>query len=273
MKNSKYIILLAALYLSISACKKEDDPSPNVSEIDPNRSGSITLKFDNRMGSVNLVLDSGEYTNANNQKFTVSKFNYFISNVILLNEDGTEYTVPQDSSYFLIKEDDMSTQDVVINNIPEGNYTGVKLTIGVDSLRNTKPLTERTGDLDPAGAAAGMYWTWNSGYIFLKMEGSFLDTGSYIYHIGGFGGYSSNTINNIKNVNLSFGSTAAEIREAHGAEGPEIHMFVDGMKVVNGSTNLNFVTNPVVMFSNYSLNISANYQSMIKVDHIHNHEH
>ena len=63
-------------------------------------------------------------------------------------------------------------------------------------------VSQRTGVLDPSGAGADMYWTWNSGYIFFKMEGtSPAATGmgnSFMYHIGGFGGYSAPTINNIK---------------------------------------------------------------------------
>lgn len=73
--------------------------------------------------------------------------------------------------------------------------------LGVDSLRSTKDLSERTGVLDPTAAGGDMYWSWNSGYNSLKMEGTSRSLpmgGDFMYHIGGFGGYSSATINNIK---------------------------------------------------------------------------
>lgn len=269
--TTKYILALACASILI-ACKEEDHShSPN--DIDPSRSGKLMIEFDNRMGNINLVLDSPFYSNSLGQNYTVSKFDYYVSNIILVNEDGTEYIYPQDSSYFLIKESNASTREITLSNIPEGNYSGVKFTVGVDSLRNTKPISERQGALDVTGAAMGMYWTWNSGYIFLKMEGSFLDTGLYLYHIGGYGGYSSATINNIKTVSLNFPDEKAEVRAAHGDEGPMVHMFVDATKVISGTTNINFSTNSVVMFSPFSTNIANNYASMFSVDHIHNHEH
>lgn len=274
----KYILSLFIVSALFSACKKEDEVAPT-NDIDPNRKGTIVLEFDNKVGSLGLVLDSPFYTNSFGQNYSISKFDYFISNIVFVNADGTTYVVPQDSSYFLIKESVASSREVTLT-IPEGNYTGVRFIVGVDSLRNTKPSGERQGALDVGGQAAGMYWTWNSGYIFLKMEGSFNDPNDtvaanqeYTYHIGGFGGYSSPTINNIKNVSLLFGSTQAQVREEHGAEGPNVHMFVDAAKVISGSTNVNFSENPMVMFSPYSVNIANNYAGMFSVDHVHNHEH
>jgi hypothetical protein len=271
MLNHLKIMMLAGIVL-VASCKKEDDHSHD-ENIDPNKRGNMILEFDNRVGNLNLVLDSPFYSNSLGQNFTISKFDYYISNIVLINENGTEFIYPQDSSYFLVKENEADRQEISLSGIPEGNYSGVKFIIGVDSLRNTKPISERTGDLDVTGAAAGMYWTWNSGYIFMKMEGSFLDTGSYLFHIGGYGGFSAPTINNIKTVNLSFGTERAEVREAHGDEGPAAHIYVDAKVVVDGTNKVDFVQTPVVMFSPYSTSIANNYMSMFTVDHIHNHEH
>ena len=66
--------------------------------------GKIVIEFDNRIGEEDLQLNT-EYINASGEKFAVSRLNYFISNIRLIKEDGTEFAVPQDSSYFLIKED------------------------------------------------------------------------------------------------------------------------------------------------------------------------
>jgi len=56
---------------------------------------------------------------------------------------------------------------------------------GVDSLQNVSPNFEAA--LDPI---FGMYWTWQSGFINLKLEGFILQKGSpakhFQYHIGGF---------------------------------------------------------------------------------------
>ena len=148
MKKILYLSIVTILFLS--ACKKEDNTP--ASEYDVNKMGYISIKFDNQVGNLNLVLDSPFYTNSLNQSYTISRFNYFVSNLVFVNEDGTTHAIPQDSSYFLIKENDQDSQELLLR-IPEGNYKSVRFMIGVDSLRSTKPVNERTGDLDPAGAA------------------------------------------------------------------------------------------------------------------------
>lgn len=266
--------------LLISACKEEEPVTP-ASTIDPSRKGNLMLEFDGRVNGLKLILNSQTYLNALNQEFTISRFDYYISNIVLVNENGNNYTVPKDSSFFLIKTSDPSSTLITLRNIPEGNYTAVNFTIGIDSLTNTLPVEQRTGVLDPTGAGAGMYWSWNSGYIHVKMEGNSpsapLDTVSgnnpLTFHIGGFGGYSSATINNVKTVSLGFKSDKAEVRAAHGAEGPQVHLTADAGKMFTGTTDIDFSTNAFVMFSPFSVTIANNYANMFKVEHVHNHQH
>lgn len=265
----KILFLSIAVVLTISACKKEDVVP--TSSYDVNKIGYIAIKFDNQVGDLNLVLDSPFYTNPLNQSYTISKFNYFVSNIVFVNEDGTSYAIPQDSSYFLIKETEQDSKELLLR-VPEGNYKSVSFTIGVDSLRSTKPLNERTGNLDPSGIAAGMYWTWNSGYIFMKLEGTFNDPNDtvadnqfYQFHIGGFGP----TINNIKSTEISFNTSRATVRQSRGTDCPEVHIYTDASKVISGNTNVDFTQNSFVMFAPYSTTIANNYKDMFKLAHVH----
>src|SRR5262245_31515410 len=159
------IFLITTIFFFISCTKENSTP-----DFSPSDKGSITVEFDNVAGDQDLALNTGVYTNAVGETYSVTKFNYYISNIVLKNEDGSEYTVPKDDSYFLIKEDDETTHEVELEDIPAGNYTGIKFTVGVDSLTSVAPVDERTGMLDPAGAGAAMYWDINSGYVFLEME-------------------------------------------------------------------------------------------------------
>ena len=69
----------------------------------------------------------------------------------------------------------------------EKSFNGIGFRIGVDSL--TQLSGARTGALDPLN---GMYWTWNSGYVGVKMEGQSAASaapGHQIeYHLGGYRG-------------------------------------------------------------------------------------
>ena len=146
----KQLGLLMATCIFISC--NGDEPTP--------RGGAIRIEFDNIVGDKNLVLNGFTYYNESGEDFTVTKFNYFISNIKFYRPDGTVYTVPQDSSYFLIREDNRASQFVTIPNVPLGEYDHIEFMVGVDSLRSTMGLEKRTGVLDPGGSMMedGMYW-------------------------------------------------------------------------------------------------------------------
>jgi hypothetical protein len=272
----KFAVLALSAALLFPSCKDHDD------EINPDDSGKIGIHFDNRAGANDLVLNNAQaYTTALGQEVKISQFDYYISNVKFTNADGSTYTVPQAESYFLIKESAPSSQELEIT-IPEGDYTGVTFTVGVDSARSAMDISMRTGVLDPAAGGQGMYWSWNSGYIFLKMEGTSpsapLDTTSnqrpFMFHIGGFGGYSSPTINNLKTVSISFGQSVEVRDENHGDHdhahaAPNVHLYVDALAAFNGTTNVDLSSNAITMFNAFSTTISANYANMFALDHIH----
>jgi hypothetical protein len=253
----------------LTSCKKD-----SLNGVNPGDTGSIELEFDNVVGSADLELNTGNYTNGSGEAFTISTLDYFISNIKLKTSDGKEYVVPKDESYFLVKEEDEDTHVIELENVPAGDYTSFTFTVGIDSLKSISPVSERTGVLDTAGDAAGMYWTWNSGYIFLKMEGtspvSTTVDQKIFYHVGGFGGFDSPTINNIKTVTITapFESSAKVRKDKEKA--PEVHIFADAGKILDGSTHISIAANSTVHFSEVSVDIANNYASMFNVDHIHN---
>ncbi|MCS7004497.1 MAG: hypothetical protein NZM38_04145 [Cytophagales bacterium] len=267
------ITVLASIFLG---CNKEgnkhSEPAPDI-----NKRGSIILKFDNVVGDKDLVLGAATYKNASNEDFTVDVFQYYISNIKLKTNDGREYIVPQDESYFLVREHVAASQRITISNVPEGDYVEVTFTIGVDSLRSTMPIERRTGVLDIADSATGkpMYWTWNSGYIFVKIEGTSPQSSytrpsdgqrRFFYHVGGFGGYSSVTVNNIRTTTLR----SPEPARVRSNKTPSVHILVDVLKIFSGSYTVSFATNPYSHFSVWSSNLANNYVNMFKIDHVHN---
>lgn len=266
----KTLLVTTALSL-LWSCKKENTtPVINEATLAP-----LSVEFDNIVGAQNLVLNTVNYTNAAGESYNIQVLQYIVSNIKLKKADGTLYTVNPDSSYFLIKEADQATRFAKVK-VPEGDYTALTFTLGVDSLRSTMDISKRTGALDPSGGMDdGMYWGWNSGYIFLKMEGISAQapvdpTGNrkYRYHIGGFGGYSAPTINNIKTITIDL--TARGIAQVRSNKQANIHLFADISKVLGGTTTVSIAANPQVMFSDYSVHIANNYAAMFTHDHTEN---
>ncbi|RZM27649.1 MAG: hypothetical protein EOO88_12080 [Pedobacter sp.] len=282
-KINTHIMLTAIFMLSIVivSCSKNEDPTP---AFDETNLAPLSVEFDNIVGDRTLSFNnsSSPYKNAAGEPFTISKLQYFISNIKVSTANGTAYTVKQDSSYFLIKGDDKATRFAKVK-VPEGDYTKLTFTLGVDSLRSTMPIDKRTGVLDPAAGGGhddgGMYWGWNSGYIFFKFEGNSNvvsddangdPTGKkqIKYHIGFFGGYSAPTLNNIKVITVDL--TNAGIAKVRKDRQSNIHLFVDVMKVFNGKNSFKIAEHPNVMFDAFTSKIATNFLEMFKHDHTEN---
>ena len=122
------------------------------------------------------------YENHFGERFTVRRFEYYISHIKLTYSNGEQYAVKEKPH--LISEADTLSKTVSFT-APAGTITTVSFLLGIDSLTNVSGV--QTGDLDPA---KGMFWIWNTGYIMAKLEGSSPQSKAparqYSYDVGGF---------------------------------------------------------------------------------------
>lgn len=168
-------------------------------------SAPVNISFEHFVGDEILKLDSANYKNALGQTFTVSKFKYYVSNFHFKNSAGKNISM---EGSFLINEDEEDSKKILLTNIPAGNYTSMDFIIGVDSLHNCSGA--QSGALDPVNA---MYWAWNTGYIFLKLEGraaTSLSPGHFFeYHIGGY----KQPTNCIRKISFDLGKSESITKE------------------------------------------------------------
>ncbi|WP_266367142.1 MbnP family protein [Tellurirhabdus rosea] len=245
--------------LGLLACRDSDPVA---------ETGQVTVQIDNVVGNQDLKLGSTAYTNGVGETFTISKLDYYLTNFRLRRTDGSEAILPQDSSYFLIRESDAASQTLTLRGLPPGDYSEISFLVGVDSLRNTMDIGRRTGVLDPAGGhSAGMYWDWNSGYIHLKLEGTSPSaptdaTGgqNFRYHIGLFGGYQTRTLNNLRTVRVLLGSPVTVATSAR----PTVVIAADVLQLFNGPTPVSIRQYPEVMVGPFSSTIADNYARIFR---------
>lgn len=164
----KIFFLLITISIISFACKKKS------------KDGNVSIVFKNTVDGQPIEKDKLIYTNIAGNKYSVSLLKYFVTNVVLVQEDGTEYKL---NNYDLIDEFDKEMfSKIEAGNIPGAHYTKLKFYVGVDKLRNHEGAQD--GDLDPL---YNMIWSWNTGYIFLKHEGQIItpigDTAVMQYHI------------------------------------------------------------------------------------------
>ena len=164
----------------------------------------LTLQFKNMVGDE--VLELGKpYKNPFGEDMVINKFKYYVSNIFLLDNQGKSTKISSD--YFLIDEADSTSKSIQLPiNIPQ--IKAIYFLLGVDSIRNVSGV--QTGALDPMNS---MFWTWNSGYVFAKLEGvskaAKVAGNLFSWHVGGFR-YNENALrvvrinigNNVKTKNL-----------------------------------------------------------------------
>jgi hypothetical protein len=252
MKHFQILILaFLALTLTLSSCKKDD----TTEEL---KAGTVVLDFDHVFGPDQLEFSlNKEFTHPLlGEKMNFNIFQYYVSNVRLKKADGSWHTVPE--SYYLLDLSKTDGNKIEIDNVPGGEYTDIELLYGVDSTRNVSGA--QTGALDPAN---GMFWSWNSGYIMVKAEGTSPNsaTGTFTFHLGGFKGEFR--------VPKSFTYSLNNKLVVDGDREAEIHMISNVARLWHSADKLS-VKSSHTMPGQIAKTMSGTFYDAIKFDHIHN---
>jgi hypothetical protein len=221
----------------------------------PVERAKLNIRIEHFVGGRQLSLDSVEYKNALGQVFTVSRFRYYLSNVTLKNADGATF---QSQDYFLVDESVQDSKLITLTGVPVGTYSSISFTIGVDSLHNCSGA--QSGALDPIN---GMFWTWNTGYIFLKLEGHANASVSpghiFEYHIGGY--MAPN--NCIRQVTLNFRKKGLHIAND---KTDELPLKCDILKILKKPVAIDFSKLSSVTDFHNATTIADNYQDMFTIN-------
>ncbi|MFM2207816.1 MAG: hypothetical protein RL213_1791 [Bacteroidota bacterium] len=157
----RLIVLSALAAILLPGCREEqDEPVPT--------NGVVHFRITNMVGNDTLRLSQLSYTNAAGNTWQVDLLKYYVSNITLVKDNGTLHNL---KNYDLVDEELPESKIIGGNEIPVGRYSSLRFYVGVDSTRNNS--LDQSGDLDPS---YGMFWPWNTGYIFFKHEGFYMDT-------------------------------------------------------------------------------------------------
>jgi hypothetical protein len=128
-----------------------------------------------------LMLDQPDVL-ATGTAVSVSRFRFYVSHVMLLYKGSPVYA---DTACHLVDASVPASLDIPLALGRRVNVDSLSFLLGIDSSINVSGAFG--GDLDPS---KGMYWTWNSGYINLKLEGTSPSCSSlkqaFQFHLGGY---------------------------------------------------------------------------------------
>jgi len=142
--------------------------------------GKLKVFFVLTANQKKLVLRDSFYINHFNETYSISKLKYYVTS---FNLEGSTVKMNHEK-YFLVNASNQENA-ILFENIPTNSYSTLSFCVGVDSMDNCTGA--QSGSLDPIN---DMFWTWNSGYVYFKLEGnstsSTADMNRIEYHIGGY---------------------------------------------------------------------------------------
>lgn len=142
---------------------------------------TVLVDFLPQLNGVALRLHESGGASAGAKEVEVLRF--YLSELQLL--EGEEVVFAEKEQHYLIDAAETASLQLPFTLPPGLRYDGLRFTLGVDSLTAASGVFG--GDLDPTN---GMYWTWRSGYINFKLEGTSPDCPArkqrFQFHVGGF---------------------------------------------------------------------------------------
>lgn len=116
-----------------------------------------------------------------NDSICISNFKFYISDMVLY-KNNKRIRVKTPKAYLI---DIADTGSLYLPLPAKADFDSISFATGIDSATNRNGAM--AGALDPTH---GMYWTWQSGYIHLKIEGSSpickTRKNNFTLHIGGY---------------------------------------------------------------------------------------
>lgn len=174
MKTSLLLLLLFACLFQIG-CRRSATTAIN--------HGNIIVTVYHQVDGAQLIADTAIYTNAAQNKYSVEKLEYYLSDFKIYRNSKLCYSGNEAILINALSGSDISFDIILASGLPAGTYDSVSFYIGLDSVLNIPyGLPQTLDNLD-------MSWpdAMGGGYHFLKLEGHYINNGAlagYAMHLG-----------------------------------------------------------------------------------------
>lgn len=192
------VVLLLGASVLMTSCKQEGCTDPDSINYDPKATENVEASCEYPVLSLDIQsvvngevfsFDQVYQINEVATKFTTAQ--YYLSNPGVMTNGVME--IP--GTYLLVKADQSLYE---VGQITGGQKTMLSFGVGVDSTQNFLDPTLAEAPLNPQ--SPNMHWSWNSGYIFIRLEGQ-VDTDAddipdtnFELHVGGMNQYTLVTL-------------------------------------------------------------------------------
>lgn len=286
MKYTRFFsLLLVTGMLVLAGCDSSADS-------DDGETTMVNLRVEPIVAGSPLSSHEGHIYDINGQAMTIESARFYVSEIMLIKADGTEHTVQSDtpitvparaddadishtvSEKIMLVKHDMDEDEHHLGQIEAGMYKGLRFKVGIDGLTN---------NVDASQVAAGHplakqtdrnnHWSWNAGYIFLRMDGLIDSDGDgtpesdWDVHLG--------TADFLTTVELDFDF------HLHADEPSELHVMVDYAQFIQDvdySNSDNFICHtmnnlPVAQKVGASIGNAFMFHGVHPIEDGHDHDH
>ncbi len=179
-----------------TACKKDKeivpDKTPSVDDSTQAApvSGMLELIIVPQAGNDPLFMNQ-EYQSRIDERFMLKTLSFFLSEIALNASSGKEYPLQSEnkSGIHLLEfakpniDAGYGMQSIALRfRADTGRYSGLNITMGVPREMNNSDPTVAPAPLDSA-VIKGLYWGWDSGYIFMLADGTGEDVADNRFHL------------------------------------------------------------------------------------------
>jgi uncharacterized repeat protein (TIGR04052 family) len=188
MYSTKTVALATAVLVSLIVGCGETDDEPEMQDVE--------VGFAALVNGAEFACDADYQLGTQDTAAQISDFRFYVSNVRLIDADGNEAPVElendgkwQNGSVALLDFEDgtgacqngnadmnMSVKGMV----EEGDYTGVRFTLGVPFDENH----QNQAVADPPLNITSMFWSWQGGYKFVRVDGMAEQSAGFRIHLG-----------------------------------------------------------------------------------------
>ncbi len=159
MKYLRLLIPALLLVVMVSSCEK--DPELGAT--------TFTLSVQPTVGNSNVVLGQ-EYLDQESYRIKPTTLRFYASHITLSSASGDIEI--KDIALFDMEDVEAGKPMTMEVEVPAGDYTGISFWVGLDSAQNASNPADFDND-NPLSLAPGTFWTWNTGYRFVMLEGYF----------------------------------------------------------------------------------------------------
>ncbi|MDZ4840090.1 MAG: MbnP family protein [Bacteroidota bacterium] len=189
----QFLGLCLVSIISFSSCDKQTiEPIINPVVIEQN----FTIKFTTVNSSSNtLALGQQTALGAFDLDFNFNTLSFYLNNIKAVKDDGTEVMVKDLILVNVNPKSWMNTDSTAVNSsftfsLPSGNYTGLKMVLGVPAELDgdNAPLATSYPDNNPLSDKRGTWWSWDNTFRHLTVMGNAYKVGNstpypYSYHL------------------------------------------------------------------------------------------